>query len=146
MNSLVLFDGNSLINRAFYATPPLSTKDGTPTNAVYAFINMLIKIFGDIKPEHILVAFDRKEPTFRHQMFTEYKGTRKPMPEDLRPQIVLLKKVLDVLGIARYEKPTIEAVDIIGSAAKKFDKETIIITGDKYSFQLVDASTSVYFT
>ncbi len=146
MNSLVLIDGNSLINRAFYATPPLSTKDGTPTNAVYAFINMLVKIIGDINPKYILVAFDRKEPTFRHQMFTEYKGTRKPMPEDLRPQIDLLKKVLDVLGIARYEKPTIEADDIIGSVAKKFDKETIIITGDKDSFQLVDNCTSVYFT
>ena len=146
MNSLVLIDGNSLINRAFYATPPLSTKDGTPTNAVYAFINMLIKIIGDIKPEHILVAFDRNEPTFRHSLFAEYKGTRKPMPEDLRPQIDLLKKVLDIMGIARYELPTIEADDIIGSAAKKFDKETIIITGDKDSFQLVDQTTSVYFT
>lgn len=146
MNSLVLIDGNSLINRAFYATPPLSTKDGKPTNAVYAFINMLIKIIGDIKPEHILVAFDRKEPTFRHGLFAEYKGTRRPMPEDLRPQIDLLKEVLDVLGIARYEIPSIEADDIIGSAAKKFDKETIIITGDKDSFQLVDDTTSVYFT
>ncbi len=146
MNSLVLIDGNSLINRAFYATPPLSTKDGTPTNAVYAFINMLIKIIGDIKPQHILVAFDRKEPTFRHDLFAEYKGTRKPMPEDLRPQIDLLKEVLDVLGISRYEIPSIEADDIIGSAAKKFNKETIIITGDKDSFQLVDDTTSVYFT
>ncbi|MBQ7372954.1 MAG: DNA polymerase I [Clostridia bacterium] len=146
MNSLVLIDGNSLINRAFYATPPMSTKDGTPTNAVYAFINMLVKIIGDIKPEHILVAFDRKEPTFRHSLFTDYKGTRKPMPEDLRPQIDLLKTVLDTLGISRFEMPSIEADDIIGSAAKKFDKETIIITGDKDSFQLVDDSTSVYFT
>ena len=146
MNSLVLIDGNSLINRAFYATPPLSTKYGTPTNAVYAFINMLIKIIGDIKPQHILVAFDRKEPTFRHDLFAEYKGTRKPMPEDLRPQIDLLKEVLDVLGISRYEIPSIEADDIIGSAAKKFNKETIIITGDKDSFQLVDDTTSVYFT
>lgn len=146
MKNLVLIDGNSLINRAFYATPPLSTKDGKPTNAVYAFINMLIKIIGDIKPEHILVAFDRKEPTFRHGLYADYKGTRKPMPEDLRPQIDLLKEVLDVLGISRYEIPSIEADDIIGSAAKKFDKETIIITGDKDSFQLVDDTTSVYFT
>ena len=146
MNSLVLIDGNSLINRAFYATPPLSTKDGKPTNAVYAFINMLIKIIGDINPKHILVAFDRKEPTFRHGLYSEYKGTRKPMPEDLRPQIDLLKEVLDVLGIARYETPSIEADDIIGSASKKFDENTIIITGDKDSFQLVDQTTSVYFT
>lgn len=146
MNGLVLIDGNSLINRAFYATPPLSTKDGKPTNAVYAFINMLIKIIGDIKPKHILVAFDRKEPTFRHGLYADYKGTRKPMPEDLRPQIDLLKEVLDVLGISRYEIPSIEADDIIGSASKKFKAVTAIITGDKDSFQLVDESTSVYFT
>ncbi len=146
MNGLILIDGNSLINRAFYATPPLSTKDGKPTNAVYAFINMLVKIIGDINPKHILVAFDRKEPTFRHGMYSEYKGTRKPMPEDLRPQIDLLKDVLDVLGISRYEKPSIEADDIIGSASKKFNENTVIITGDKDSFQLVDETTSVYFT
>lgn len=146
MNSLILIDGNSLINRAFYATPALSAKDGTPTNAVYAFINMLIKIIDEIKPEHILVAFDRKEPTFRHQMFSDYKGTRKPMPDDLRPQIDLMKTVLDTMGISRFEMPGIEADDIIGSASKKFDKETIIITGDKDSFQLVDKTTSVYFT
>ena len=146
MNYLVLIDGNSLINRAFYATPPLSSKDGTPTNAVYGFINMLVKIIGDISPKHILVAFDRKEPTFRHTLFTDYKGTRKPMPEDLRPQIDLMKTVLDTMGISRFEMPSIEADDIIGSAAKKFKEQTIIITGDKDSFQLVDDTTSVYFT
>lgn len=146
MKKLVLIDGNSLINRAFYATPPLSAKDGTPTNAVYAFVNMLVKLIGDQKPEYILVAFDRKEPTFRHKMFTEYKGTRKPMPEDLRPQIELMKKVLDVMGIARYEQAGIEADDIIGSMAKRYKDQTVIITGDKDSFQLVDETTSVYFT
>ena len=95
MDSLVLIDGNSLINRAFYATPLLTTNDGTPTNAVYAFVNMLIKLISDIKPRYMLVAFDRKEPTFRHKMYSEYKGTRKPMPEELRPQIDMLKGVLD---------------------------------------------------
>ena len=146
MNKLVLIDGNSLINRAFYATPPLSAKDGTPTNAVYAFVNMLVRIIGDIKPRYILVAFDRKEPTFRHQMYADYKGTRKPMPEDLRPQIDLMKKVLDTMGISRYEQAGIEADDIIGSMAKRYKGDTIIITGDKDSFQLVDETTSVYFT
>ncbi len=146
MNKLVLIDGNSLINRAFYATPPLSAKDGTPTNAVYAFVNMLVRIIGDIKPQYILVAFDRKEPTFRHQMYADYKGTRKPMPEDLRPQIDLMKKVLDTMGISRYEQAGIEADDIIGSMAKRYKGDTIIITGDKDSFQLVDETTSVYFT
>lgn len=146
MNKLVLIDGNSLINRAFYATPPLSAKDGTPTNAVYAFVNMLVRIIGDIKPRYMLVAFDRKEPTFRHQMYADYKGTRKPMPEDLRPQIDLMKKVLDTMGISRYEQAGIEADDIIGSMAKRYKGDTIIITGDKDSFQLVDETTSVYFT
>ena len=146
MNKLVLIDGNSLINRAFYATPPLSTKDGKPTNAVYAFVNMLVKIIADLQPKYILVAFDRKEPTFRHLMYSDYKGTRKPMPEDLRPQIDLLKIVLDSLGIARYEQAGIEADDIIGSMAKRYKDETVIITGDKDSFQLVDETTSVYFT
>lgn len=146
MNKLVLIDGNSLINRAFYATPPLSAKDGTPTNAVYAFVNMLVRIIGDIKPRYMLVAFDRKEPTFRHEMYADYKGTRKPMPEDLRPQIGLMKKVLDTMGISRYEQAGIEADDIIGSMAKRYKGDTIIITGDKDSFQLVDETTSVYFT
>lgn len=146
MNKLVLIDGNSLINRAFYATPPLSAKDGTPTNAVYAFVNMLVRIIGDIKPRYMLVAFDRKEPTFRHEMYADYKGTRKPMPEDFRPQIDLMKKVLDTMGISRYEQAGIEADDIIGSMAKRYKGDTIIITGDKDSFQLVDETTSVYFT
>ena len=146
MNKLVLIDGNSLINRAFYATPPLSAKDGTPTNAVYSFVNMLVKLIGDAKPEYILVAFDRHEPTFRHVAYADYKATRKPMPEDLRPQIDLLKTVLDTMKIARFEKAGIEADDIIGTLAKRYKFETIIITGDKDSFQLVDETTSVYFT
>lgn len=146
MNNLVLIDGNSLINRAFYATPPLTAKDGTPTNAVYAFINMLIKLIGDEKPKYILVAFDRKEPTFRHKMYADYKGTRKPMPEDLRPQIDLLKNVLDALGISRYEQAGIEADDILGTLSRKFSVPSVIVTGDKDSFQLVNEHTSVYFT
>lgn len=146
MNNLVLIDGNSLINRAFYATPPLSAKDGTPTNAVYAFVNMLVKLIGDVNPKYLLVAFDRKEPTFRHKIFPDYKGTRKPMPDDLRPQIDLLKTVLDTMRIARYEQPSIEADDILGSLSRKFKIPTIIVTGDKDSFQLVDETTSVFFT
>ena len=85
MEKLVLIDGNSLINRAFYAMPLLTTKDGTPTNAVYGFMNMFFKILGEIKPTYVGVAFDLKAPTFRHKLYAEYKGTRKPMPEELRP-------------------------------------------------------------
>ncbi len=146
MSKLVLIDGNSLINRAFYATPPLTNKDGVSTNAVYGFINMLLKVINDVKPNHILVAFDRREPTFRHKMYAEYKGTRKPSPEDLRPQIPLLKDVLTKMGIKIYDKAGFEADDIIGTFAKKYSGETIIITGDKDSFQLVDEKTTVYFT
>lgn len=146
MDKFVLIDGNSLINRAFYATPPMQAKDGTPTNAVYAFAHMLVKIINDVNPKYLLVAFDRKEPTFRHRMFADYKGTRKPMPDDLAAQIPLLKRLLDEAKIARFELAGFEADDIIGTLAKRHAFKTIIYTGDKDSFQLVDEDTSVYFT
>ena len=146
MENLVLIDGNSVLYRAFYATPYLAASNGTPTNAVYGFVNMLLKIISDVKPEHILVAFDRQEPTYRHKMFDGYKAGRKPMPDELVPQVDLIKKTLDAMGISRYEHAGLEADDIIGSAAKKFDVSTAVITGDKDSFQLVDETTSVYFT
>ena len=146
MDKFVLIDGNSLINRAFYATPLMTDSNGRYTNAVYAFLNMLVKMIGDVKPAFMLIAFDRKEPTFRHEMYSDYKGTRKPMPEELVPQVALLKEVLDALGVCRYECAGIEADDIIGTLAKKYAYETVIYTGDKDSFQLVDGTTSVYFT
>ncbi len=146
MENLVLIDGNSVLYRAFYATPFLTTSSGTPTNAVYGFVNMLLKIIADVKPAYMLVAFDRKEPTYRHLMYADYKAGRKPMPDELVPQVGLIKKTLDAMGIARYECAGLEADDIIGSSAKKFSVPTIIITGDKDSFQLVDETTSVYFT
>lgn len=146
MEKLVLIDGNSLINRAFYAMPLLITKEGIYTNAVYGFTNMLIKMIETEKPTHIAVAFDVHAPTFRHQLYSEYKGTRKPMPLELRPQIDLLKQVLHALNIKTFEKAGIEADDIIGTIAKNTDVKTIIYTGDKDSFQLVDDSTSVHFT
>ncbi|MBE5737043.1 MAG: DNA polymerase I [Clostridiales bacterium] len=146
MEKLVLIDGNSLINRAFYAMPILSTKDGVYTNAIYGFINMFFKMLSDEKPTFIAVAFDLKAPTFRHKMYSEYKGTRKPMPEELRPQIPLLKEVLSLMGIKTIEQEGIEADDIIGTIAKATDVKTIIITGDKDSFQLVDDQTEVHFT
>ena len=146
MDKLVLIDGNSLINRAFYAIGPLTDKNGQPTNAVYGFTNMLIKIISEVKPKYMLVAFDVHAKTFRHKLYTEYKGTRKPMPEDLRPQIPLLKKVLQTMGIKTFELAGFEADDIIGTLAKRYKGETIIYTGDKDSFQLVDETTSIYFT
>ncbi len=146
MDKLVLIDGNSLINRAFYAMPVLSTKNGVFTNAVYGFMNMFFKMRADIKPTHCVVAFDLKAPTFRHKMYSEYKGTRKPMPEELRPQIPLLKEVLKLMGVAVFELVGFEADDIIGTIAKNTDIATVIFTGDKDSFQLVDEQTEVHFT
>ena len=146
MEKLVLIDGNSLINRAFYAMPSLITKDGVPTNAVYGFMNMFIKMLDSVKPTFVGVAFDLKAPTFRHQMYDGYKATRKPMPEDLRPQIPLLKEVLTDMGIAIFEKPGMEADDIIGTLAKHTSVQTYIYTGDRDSFQLVDNETTVCFT
>ena len=146
MEKLVLIDGNSLINRAFYAMPVLTTKDGTPTNAVYGFMNMFFKMLFEIKPKYVCVAFDLKAPTFRHKLYSEYKGTRKPMPEELRPQIPLLKEVLKLMGVCIMEKEGSEADDIIGTIAKATDVMTYIFTGDKDSFQLVDEQTEVHFT
>ena len=146
MEKLVLIDGNSLINRAFYAMPLLTTKDGIYTNAVYGFLNMFFKVLAEEKPTHAAVAFDLKAPTFRHKMYADYKGTRKPMPEELRPQIPLLKEVLGLMGIKTFELEGSEADDIIGTIAKHTSVKTIIITGDKDSFQLVDNETEVHFT
>ena len=146
MEKLVLIDGNSLINRAFYAMPLLTTKKGEYTNAVYGFMNMLFKIFNDIKPSHMAVAFDVKAPTFRHKMYADYKGTRKPMPEELRPQIPMLKDLLSKMNITVLEKAGVEADDIIGTVAKKTDILTYIFTGDKDALQLVDEQTEVHFT
>ena len=146
MEKLVLIDGNSLINRAFYAMPLLTTRSGIYTNAVYGFMNMFFKMYSDIKPDYVAVAFDLKAPTFRHKMYREYKGTRKPMPEELRPQIPLLKETLNAMGVATLEKEGFEADDIIGSVAKSADIYTVIFTGDRDSFQLVDENISVYFT
>ncbi len=146
MEKLVLIDGNSLINRAFYAMPPLSTKDGVPTNAVYGFMNMFFRMLDTIKPSYVCVAFDLKAPTFRHKLFSNYKGTRKPMPEDLRPQIPLLKEVLALMGVKTMEKEGFEADDIIGTIAKSTSVKTYIFTGDKDALQLVDEETEVHFT
>lgn len=146
MEKLVLIDGNSLINRAFYAMPVLTTKTGRFTNAVYGFMNMFFKMLGEIKPTYVAVAFDLKAPTFRHKIYADYKGTRKPMPEELRPQIPLLKDVLRLMGVAVIEKEGCEADDIIGTIAKHTKIQTVIFTGDKDAFQLVDDETEVHFT
>lgn len=146
MDKLVLIDGNSLLNRAFYATPIFTTKDGTPTNAIFGFVKLMLKIIEDIKPEYMIVTFDLKAPTFRHKMFAEYKGTRKEMPKELAVQIEPLKNLLSAMKIAMCSKEGYEADDLIGTLSKKFDVHSIIYTGDKDSFQLVNDKTDVYFT
>lgn len=146
MNKLVLIDGNSILYRAFYATPYFTTSKGVQTNAVYGFINMLVKIINEVEPDYMLVAFDRKEPTYRHLMYDGYKAARKPMPEELVGQLPLIRKALDVLKIKTLDIAGLEADDIIGSAAKQLDAQAIVITGDKDSFQLIDQATQVYFT
>lgn len=146
MEKLVLIDGNSLLNRAFYATPVFTTKDGLPTNGVFGFVKLLLKIISDKAPTHIAVAFDVHAKTFRHKMYDEYKAGRKPMPEDLVAQFPVLKDVLRIMNIQICEIEGYEADDVIGTLAKKFDLPTYIYTGDRDAYQLVDKSTNVCFT
>ncbi len=146
MEKLVVIDGNSLINRAFYALPLLSNKDGEYSNAVYGFTNMLLKVIQEANPTHIVVAFDYGKKTFRNDLYKEYKGTRKGTPDELKPQFAILKRLLDAMKITFIEISGVEADDIIGSISKKFDVPTIILTGDKDSLQLIDNTTEVWLT
>ena len=146
MEKLVLIDGNSLLNRAFYATPLFTTKDGTPTNGIFGFIKLMLKIISDKKPTYFAVAFDLHAPTFRHKMYTDYKAGRKPMPDDLAKQIPILKETLALMNVKTVEMAGYEADDLIGTLAKKFDVMTYIYTGDRDSYQLVDETTHVCYT
>lgn len=146
---LILIDGNSLMNRAYYALPELMNKKGQHTNAIYGFANILLKIMDTYKPSHISVAFDLKAPTFRHKQYDAYKGNRKKMPDELREQVEPLKKMIDAFGINRIELEGYEADDLIGTVAKNFEQdgfEVYIITGDKDALQLVSDKIKVLFT
>lgn len=143
---LVVIDGNSLINRAFYGIRMLTTKDGQPTNAVYGFVNILLKLLDEEKPDALCVTFDRKAPTFRHLAYEGYKAQRKGMPDELAAQLPVLKDVLAAMNIPRYELDGWEADDLIGTIAARDTAagwETVIVTGDKDSLQLVTDSTRV---
>ncbi len=146
MEKLVLIDGNSLLNRAFYATPVFTTASGIPTNAIFGFTKLLLKIIEDNKPQYLIVAFDMKGPTFRHEMYDGYKATRKGMPDELAAQVEPLKGLLSAMKIATCEKQGIEADDIIGTLSNKFNVHSYIYTGDRDSYQLVDKKTDVCFT
>ena len=137
---LMILDGNSIVNRAFYGVRPLSAPDGTPTNAVYGFLGILWKLLDEETPDALCVAFDLKAPTFRHQMYDGYKAQRKPMPEELAAQMPVLKEVLDALGVRRLEQEGWEADDILGTMGARCEAEgwdCVIVTGDKDSFQLI---------
>ncbi len=144
---LVVIDGNSLINRGYYAIQrPMITKEGIYTQGIYAFLSMLSKIRNDYKPTHMLVAFDRKAPTFRHLEYDAYKAGRKGMPIELAMEMPILKEILDAMGIARYEIDGFEADDIIGTATKMAEDEgmhSYIVTGDRDALQLATDLTSV---
>ncbi|MFA5993927.1 MAG: DNA polymerase I [Parcubacteria group bacterium] len=145
---LVLIDGNAIIHRAYHALPPLTTKKGELVNAVYGFSSMLLKVIDDLKPDYILASFDLAGPTFRHEEFADYKGTRVKAPDDLYAQIERVKEVTRAFNIPIYEIAGFEADDVIGTLAKQADAkeglETVIVTGDLDTLQLVTEKTTVY--
>ncbi len=136
---IVLIDGHSILNRAFYGVPDLTNVKGFHTNAIYGFLNILFKILEEEKPEYLCVAFDRKEKTFRHNIYEQYKGTRKPMPQELHEQVPALKELLDAMQIQRVECPGYEADDLLGSLANYAQKEGLevtLVSGDRDLLQI----------
>lgn len=139
MSKLVLIDGHSILNRAFYGIPELTNSEGLHTNAVYGFLNIMFKILDEEQPDFLTVAFDVKHPTFRHEMFKEYKGTRKPMPAELHEQVPVLKNLLKAMNIQIMELPGFEADDLLGTLAKRAEadgSEVRIVSGDRDLLQL----------
>lgn len=140
-DKLVLIDGHSILNRAFYGIPDLSNAEGLHTNAIYGFLNIMFKIIEEEKPAYLAVAFDLKAPTFRHQIYPEYKGTRKGMPDELKCQVPVMKEVLKSMGILIMEKEGLEADDILGTFAKKAQSdglEVALVSGDRDLLQIAD--------
>ena len=143
---IVLIDGHSILNRAFYGLPDLTTAKGEHTNAVLGFINIMFKILEEEKPDYLSVAFDTHHPTFRHEMFTDYKGTRKGMPEELREQVPVMKEVLRAMRIPILEKPGYEADDILGTLATRAEQEgdmVSLISGDRDLLQLASEKIKI---
>ena len=137
---IVLIDGHSIINRAFYGVPDLTNKDGLHTNGIFGFVNILFKILEEEKPDYLTVAFDVKHPTFRHEMFAEYKGTRKGMPQELHEQVPVLKDLLSAMGIKIMELPGYEADDLLGTVAKRSEEkgmDVLVVSGDRDLLQIV---------
>lgn len=144
---LLILDGNSIVNRAFYGIRQLNAPDGTPTNGVYGFLSILHKLLEEQKPDSVCVAFDLKAPTFRHLRYDGYKAQRKGMPDELAVQMPVLKKALDAMGIMRIELEGYEADDLLGTAARICTEKgwnCLIVTGDKDSFQLINDKTHIF--
>jgi DNA polymerase-1 len=162
MTKLVLIDGNAILHRAYHALPPLTTKSGEPINAVYGFVSILLRIINDMKPTHLAVCFDRQERTFRKEKYVKYQAQRPVMDDFLSSQVTKMHDVLDAFSIPVYEKAGFEADDVIGTIAKQTQNlpagrqgsklrnqngkinETIIVTGDRDIFQLIDKKIKVY--
>ncbi len=145
-NKIMLLDGHSLLNRAFYGLPVLTNAEGKHTNAVLGFLNIMLHYMEEERPTHLLAAFDRKEPTFRHLKYKEYKGTRKSMPEELREQVPLMKEVLSSMGIPVVTQVGIEADDILGTIGREAEKEdfsVVIVSGDRDLLQLATDHTKI---
>ena len=139
MEKLVLIDGHSILNRAFYGVPDLTNSAGLYTNAIYGFLNIMFKILEEEKPDYLTVAFDVHAPTFRHEIYKEYKGTRKPMPQELREQVPVMKEVLEAMGIKIMEQAGLEADDILGTLAKRAEKrgmDVSLVSGDRDLLQI----------
>ena len=139
MKKLVLIDGHSILNRAFYGVPDLTNSEGTHTGAVYGFLNIMFRIVDEDKPDNLIVTFDEHAPTFRHLKYSEYKGTRKPMPEELREQVPLIKQMLAAMNVMVVSKEGLEADDLLGTLAKEAEKkgfEVSLVSGDRDLLQI----------
>ena len=139
MEKIVLIDGHSILNRAYYGVPDLTNSEGLHTNAVYGFLNIMFKILDEEKPDYFAVAFDLKAPTFRHKMYEQYKGTRKPMQEELRQQVPVIKEMLTAMKVPLMMLEGYEADDLLGTVAKKAEAdglEAVVVSGDRDLLQL----------
>lgn len=145
-NTVLLIDANSIIHRAYHALPNLKSTKGAYTGAIYGFLSIFLKIVKELSPAYVAAAFDLKAPTFRHLLYAPYKGTRKPMDAELAEQFEPLKEVLSLMKVPVVSKEGYEADDVLGTLAARFDEDTVILTGDRDSFQLVSDTTRVFWT
>ena len=145
-NKLLLIDANSIVHRAYHALPDLMTSKGVHTGAIYGFLTIFLRIVAEVSPTHVAAAFDLKAPTFRHKLYAPYKGTRKPMDAELAEQFEPLKDLLALMRVPVVSKEGYEADDILGTLSARTNDDTVILTGDRDSFQLVSPTTKVYWT